>query len=168
MHHHEAAEAASEKRPVKAEAPSLSPLSTKPSLTSSMNRGIFGVFMLALLAVGMIVGVAPSWVYMLGTSGFVRAPSINVDDDDDGLSSQVNFAKMNYFGGRRTSDVTPWLGRGYHLEHSQKSAHLMVDLIATERLTMWTSFEGFGADNFVAFIDAKDSRANGTCWVERR
>ena len=56
MHHNEAAEAASEKRPVKAEAPSLSPLSTKPSLTSSMNRGIFGVFMLALLAVGMFVG----------------------------------------------------------------------------------------------------------------
>ena len=167
MGHHKAAVAAQRRAEVY-KAPPLSPLSTKPRLSSSMNRGIFGVFMLALLAVGMIVGVAPSWVYMLGTSGFVRAPSINVDDDDDGLSSQVNFAKMNYFGGRRTSDVTPWLGRGYHLEHSQKSAHLMVDLIATERLTMWTSFEGFGADNFVAFIDAKDSRANGTCWVERR
>ena len=118
MHlHHLAPEAANGQLTAHANrrAPPLSQLSREPILASLLNRGICGVFMLALLAVGMSVGVAPCWVSTLGPSGFVRTPSIDVD----------------------------------------------------ERLTMWTSSEGFGVDNFVEFM-VEDAGVSGSGWIKRR
>ena len=118
MHlHHLAPEAANGQPTAHANrgAPPLSSASRQPSFASLMSRGICGVLVLALLAVGMSVGVAPCWVSTLGTRGFVRTPSIDVD----------------------------------------------------ERLTMWTSSEGFGVDNFVEFM-VEDAGGSGSGWIKRR
>ena len=167
LRHHEAAKAAKWKRSVKAKAPPLSPLSRQPSLIRSISRGIIGVFVLSLLAVSIFAG---GGIYLASTHGFAAAtvPFIFVDDDN-GLGGQDIFAKMNYFGGRRANDVTPWLGRGRYRESSQKSAHLMVDLLFSDAPpTMSTkSSDLLSSDNVVEFM-VEDVGVDGSCWIERR
>ena len=166
--HHEASKAAKWKRSVKAKAPPLSPLSTKPSLTSSISRGIFGVFVLALLAVGIFAG---DGIYLASTHGTRDfAATLCIDDDDDGLSGRENFAKTDYFGGQRANDVTPWLGRGRYRESSQKSAHLMVDLFLNVDAppTMSTKSSDLLSSNNVVEFMVEDVGVDGSCWIERR
>ena len=171
LRHHEASKAAKWKRSVKAKAPPFSPLSKQPSLTSSISRGIFGVFVLSLLAVSVFAGGGIYLASTHGTSDFAAAaaPFIFVDDDD-GLGGQGNIAKMNYFGGRRANDVTPWLGRGRYRESSQKSAHLMVDLFLNVDAppTMSTKSSDLLSSNNVVEFMVEDVGVDGSCWIERR
>ena len=169
LRHHEASKAAKRKRSVKAKAPPLSPLSRQPSLTSSISRGIIGVFVLALLAVGIFAG---GGIYLASTHGTRDfAATLCIDDDDDGLSGRENFAKTDYFGGQRANDVTPWLGRGRYRENSQKSAHLMVDLLLSVNapsMMLMKSSDGFSsADDVVEFI-VKDAGIDGNFRIEGR
>ena len=166
MRHHKAAVAAQRRAEVH-KAPPLSPLSTKPSLTSSISRGIIGVFVLSLLAVSVFAGGGIYLASTHGTRDFAATPCI--DDDDYGLSGRENFAKPDYFGGQRANNVTAWSGRERYRENSQKSAHLMVDLLFSNAPpTMSTkSSDRLSTDNIVEFM-VEDLEVDGSCWIQRR
>ena len=167
MRHHKAAVAAQRRAEVH-KAPPLSPLSTKPSLTSSISRGIFGVFVLSLLAVSVFAGGGIYLASTHGTRDFAATPCI--DDDDYGLSGRENFAKPDYFGGQRANNVTAWSGRERYRENSQKSAHWMVDLflnIDAPPAMSTKSSDLLSSDNVVEFM-VEDVGVDGSCWIERR
>ena len=165
MHHHEAAMFAQRRVEVH-EAPPSTPVSTKPSLTSSMNRGVFCDVMLSLLAVSICAGGAIYLASTHGTHGFAAVASFIFVDDDDGLSRQDNFANMEYFGRLRENHIMPWLARVHYRERSPQSAHLMLELIAAS-LTTRTSSEGVCVDNVVEFM-TEDFGTNITWWTEGR